>query len=221
MSVNDWVGIVVGLSTIYFSWQQNRIFQRQNEIFAAQTGKPMPAGRSGRARLGRYWPMLAMALLALLTWSAVGLYYYTRNQSGILEFDDARRAADLSGGYGQIAGSSCFMTVNSSLLLAMQDKYKLAIGCFISDGTTDILDAPEVQVSALYDIKDGDVTCRTNYSEAFQKYYGLKHSNGIMIAIFAVPNGVQSSSFTTLRQARAFGVKILEIRVAVRAAPSP
>jgi hypothetical protein len=73
----------------------------------------------------------------------------------------------------------------------------------------------------LYDIKDGDVTCRTNYSEAFQKYYGLKHSNGIMIAIFAVPNGVQSSSFTTLRQARAFGVKILEIRVAVRAAPSP
>jgi hypothetical protein len=103
----------------------------------------------------------------------------------------------------------------------MSKNYKLAIGCFIFDGTTDILDAPEVQVSALYDIKDGDVTCRTNYSETFLKYYEQKQSKGIMVAVFAVPNGVQTSSFTTLRQARAFGVKIPDIRIAVRAGPAP
>jgi hypothetical protein len=79
MSVNDWVGIVVGFATIYFLWQQNKIFQRQNEIFAAQAGNPLHVENSRKARLGRYWPMLAMASLALLTWSAVGYDVYDRH----------------------------------------------------------------------------------------------------------------------------------------------
>jgi hypothetical protein len=36
MTLNEWVDIGAGLSTIFFSWQQNRIFTRQNAIFASQ-----------------------------------------------------------------------------------------------------------------------------------------------------------------------------------------
>ena len=40
MSIGDLTGIVVALATIYFLWQQNEIFKKQNPIFAAQSKRP-------------------------------------------------------------------------------------------------------------------------------------------------------------------------------------
>ena len=80
MNINDVTTVVVGIVTIYLLWQQNRIFRNQNDIFAAQAGNSaMPIRDSRLPRLQRYWPMLAMGTLALLTWGAVGYDYYDRH----------------------------------------------------------------------------------------------------------------------------------------------
>lgn len=78
MSVSDYAGIFVGLATLYLLWQQNQIFRQQNAIFARQEGTILPA--SDRApRFRRYWPMVIMGGLTILTWAAVGYDIYERN----------------------------------------------------------------------------------------------------------------------------------------------
>jgi hypothetical protein len=81
MSVNDWAGIMVGLATLYLLWQQNQLFRRQNEIFAAQAGaSKMPSGSSTILRLARYWPMLVMVVLTFATGVFVSYDLYDRHQ---------------------------------------------------------------------------------------------------------------------------------------------
>ena len=68
MALTDWVQTV---AVIYFAWQQNRIFQRQNEILANQAGDiPMPA-KTSQARwidwIRRYWPTFIMVVLMVVT----------------------------------------------------------------------------------------------------------------------------------------------------------
>jgi len=83
MSISDLVGILVGLATIYFLWQQNKIFKQQNEIFTAQAGMEKMPPEPASIRLKRYWPMFAMAALTILTWAAVGFDVYDRHHSGV------------------------------------------------------------------------------------------------------------------------------------------
>lgn len=196
-------------------WQQNTILQRQNEIFAKQEGADVQPARTW-PKLRRYWPMLTMVLLVVLVWVP---YVYTHyhpakgpQQIDIPEFDGP--TAELIGGWGQDTSASCYMSVNGKLLLSRQSEYKLAIACFAYDGKEDILDAPYLQVSNLYDIKDGTVVIRGSYQPYFIDYSKQIHSVGIEVALLNVPNGIQPSQFTTLRQARALGVKILSISIA-------
>ena len=71
MNVSDLTNLVVGLALIYFGWQQNQIFKRQNEIFATQAGIEMPPPRKSRmAVVLQYWPLLAMVALAVAMWLA-------------------------------------------------------------------------------------------------------------------------------------------------------
>jgi hypothetical protein len=62
----------------YFLWQQNQIFRRQNDIFAsAQSGSvQMATNNPVRRWLKRYWPIVAMAILALIVWGPSGYKYY-------------------------------------------------------------------------------------------------------------------------------------------------
>jgi hypothetical protein len=65
MALTDW--IQTG-ALIYFAWQQNRIFKRQNEIFAAQSDRTaMLKTQSWTIPFKRYWPTFAMLALAVLT----------------------------------------------------------------------------------------------------------------------------------------------------------
>jgi hypothetical protein len=56
MVLTDW--IQTG-AVIYFAWQQNQIFKRQNEIFANQVGRPATQTNTSQVLklLERYWPM--------------------------------------------------------------------------------------------------------------------------------------------------------------------
>src|ERR1035438_3756442 len=89
MGIADVVGIIVGMATIYFLWranqlskEQNQIFRDQNAIFANQEGGALaPSVISPIIGFKRYWPMIGMATLAVLTWSAVGYDMYDRHHA--------------------------------------------------------------------------------------------------------------------------------------------
>lgn len=88
MSIADVTGLAEGFLTVYFIWRQNEILKRanvllaqQNEIVAKQEGKRKmePSDVKPNSTIKRYWPMLAMTCLALLTWTGIGVAYYYRH----------------------------------------------------------------------------------------------------------------------------------------------
>jgi hypothetical protein len=100
MSLNDWMGLIVGAATLYLLWQQNQIFRQQNAIFAKQEGATMPPSDRA-AKLKRYWPMLAMAVLMLSTWGAVGYDIYDRYHNPLSVSATSYFAGDLEEVKGQ------------------------------------------------------------------------------------------------------------------------
>jgi hypothetical protein len=161
--------------------------------------------------------MIALSLIPLGTLivareTASPVKLNDEHREEIPEYDEPN--AGLIIGWGQDSPLSCYMNVNGKPLLVRQSGYKLAIGCFAYDGKEDVLDATYVQVSNLYDIKDGVIGIRGSYQQYFIEYSKQLRSVGIMVALLNVPNGVQPNQFTTLRQARALGVKILQISLA-------
>ncbi len=162
------------------------------------------------------WVWLAL----FVTWIFLG---YTIRElpttEGMAEFDAQNDALVIS--YGEELGGGYTITVNSSLLLDRQTGYKLAVGCFIYDGKEDLIDAPYLQVSNLYDIANGRVTMRASYKQYFWDYAKQVNANGITIALLNVPNGVRTDQFSTLRQARALGVKIPAVQTAAMQQASP
>jgi hypothetical protein len=218
--------VLIGLATLGLMWQQNRILQRQNEIFAQQEKAITTKTR------WKYWPIFAMAMLMLFTWAAVAVdYFYVRpapgsnaTQQDIPEFD-AKTTAIVEG-YGLDSPESCYAVVNGNALLTRQKDYKLAAACFIYDGREDLLDAPYVQFSNLYDIKDGQIRMRLQFPQYFVDYRNRMNAIGIDVSVLNVPNGVELTSFRTLRQARTAGVKILSHTQAIggivqQSKPSP
>ena len=180
-------------------WQDYRIARGKSEL---------------RMPKRKWFLMIVLSLVPLGT-----LIYEWQNgapnvkpQNNISEFDNPNSA--IVKGWAQDSPNSCSMDVNGDALLSRQSGYKLAIACFIYDGKVDILDAPYLQVSNLYDIKSGDIGIRAGYQPYFDQYRNQMHAIGIDIALLNVPNGIQSSQFTTLRQARAMGVKIPALTIA-------
>jgi hypothetical protein len=155
-------------------------------------------------------------LLLVLTWFAIGYDYYDRQrQPSIPEFDTYQRMVDR---YGGDTPNSCFMQVKGGVFLPLSKKYKLAVTCFVWDGTIPVLDAPHLQVGNLYDISDNEIYLKARWGDEFNQYRSEQHSVGIAVALLLVPNGVQTSQFNTLRQARLLGVRIPESDIA---RPSP
>jgi hypothetical protein len=66
--ISDWVNIIEGVAIVYFAYQQNQIFKRQNEIFATQAGQGAMLDKSSRTlQFKRYWPTIVMVAVMLVT----------------------------------------------------------------------------------------------------------------------------------------------------------
>jgi hypothetical protein len=66
---------LIGLLMLGLMWQQNRILRMQNEILAHEAGI---VSNPARPTYRKYWPMLVMGVLMLLTWGAVAADHYDR-----------------------------------------------------------------------------------------------------------------------------------------------
>jgi hypothetical protein len=186
-------------------------------------------------RIARGKPELRMptkkwVLMIALSLIPLGVLIYARGTTSPVESNSTPRGeipefdtpnSTIVTAWAQDSPNSCSMDVNGNALLSRQLGYRLAIACFIYDGRTDILDAPYLQVSNLYDIKMGTVSIHAGYQPYFMEYRNQMHAIGIDIALLNVPNGVQTGQFTTLHQARALGVKIPALTIAKSAIVQP
>lgn len=209
MSLSDWANFLSSLSVIYFGWQQNQILKRQNEIVATQrrkTSKLVEAGgRSRFASVRSYWPTLVMVVLIGLTAFDV---YDRHHHSGLLEFDDPRQQEALKGWKASADGCAGIVDGTNPAILSMAKEYKVAIACFAWDDTISPLDAPNLQISSPQDIEKRDLVFKCGFSPAFSQMIHTERPKWVEIVILFVPNEVQTTQFSTLRQARAMKVKI-------------
>jgi hypothetical protein len=211
MNTSEWLLVLIALVGAVVNYlqqrEQNQIFREQNQIFANPAGKTVPREKPRFIWLKRYWPTLVTLLLFVL----IGYDIYDCHHSvEIPEWDEAR-AAPLVINYGGDP-DGCFMTIDSKSLVAYARDYQLAIGCFFYGGTQDVLDAPNLQVSNLYDIKEGQILIRITYSQGYLLYRQTQHAGLGNIALLLIPKGIASDQFSTLRQARNLKVKIPAIQ---------
>lgn len=76
LNTGDWTTVISSALSVFLLWQQNRIFQRQNEIFASQAGiAALPSKTTLAVRFNRYWPTIIMVVLIL----AIAYDYYDRH----------------------------------------------------------------------------------------------------------------------------------------------
>ena len=99
--------------------------------------------------------------------------------------------------------------------------HKIAVACFVHDGTMPILDVSPLQVGKLYDVSTSEIYLKATWADSRSQYLQLNKAIGIDVALLVIPNGVETSQFTTLRQARALGVLIPEVTTAKRALEWP
>ena len=205
MNATDWFVILEGIGSLLLLWQQNQIFKKQNEIFAAQAGMSIMESESpSRVALRRYWPMLTMALLMVFTWTGVVVGYYNRDNSlpDIPEFDEPQNG--LFNSYGP-SNLGCDIDANGNRFWDYRDKYRIAAACIIFDREHNLLDTPSLQVGQEHDITRGHIFMRADVSDNLKP---LINKHGVTFLILLVPIGVTTSQFTTLRTARSLGVKI-------------
>jgi hypothetical protein len=101
------------------------------------------------------------------------------------------------------------MELSGSVLMPYRINYRVAGACFRYHGTADILDATGLQKSGLYDIKDEALKIEMPWDSSFIdtiKRGEVETSCSLLL----VPNGVTMDQFSTLRQAEAIGVKVLQ-----------
>lgn len=155
--------------------------------------------------------------LLIVTWIAIGFDYYSHRaiSDPLPEFDQPQ-AAPLLEGYGKDSPNSCFAVANgdNARLQSYSSSYRIAMGCFVYTGMEEMLDAPLLQVSNLYDIKKGPIPMRTELSAPFQQVLQTLNPVALNVVLFLVPKGVEPSQFSTLRQARDLNVKIIVLATA-------
>lgn len=72
MGMKDWLSLIPGFLGAFLLFQQNRILRQQHPKPARQGG----AAISRVSKVQRFWPMIAMAALMILTWAAVITDYF-------------------------------------------------------------------------------------------------------------------------------------------------
>lgn len=175
---------IVGISSISMWWMA---WQERREV-KGKMGFEVPKTR---------WTLYIIFSLIPIA----ALAYHNLSYQMPPEFDDPQNA--LIVGWGSDP-SGCWMNVGQKAIEPLRGDYKQTIACFQYDGKEDVLDDPRLQVGGPYDIeKDG---------------YKVLHAGsgvfptGVNIVLLLLPNSVATNQFTTLRQARALGVKILDIK---------
>jgi hypothetical protein len=152
------------------------------------------------------WAAATLALLLVMLVSS-GVSLFAGREPQLPEWPDSHPFVQE---YGQDPLSeSSHLTANGDRFMYYAGEYKIASACYVYDGVGDLLYAPQLQVSKAYDIRNSPIRMLAQWGPTFRGYLQTKKFVGMAHVVLLVPMGVDPGQFTTLRQAQAMGVKIV------------
>jgi hypothetical protein len=155
---------------------------------------------------------MAMGVMMLVGAVLIAYDLHDRHRVKLPEFDSAA-AVSLMMTYGTDKAPNeafCKVDANGDKLLPYRDDYNVAFACYTMDGTGPELDTSYIQFSQTYDIVEGQIGMRLHMRPGFYADTFNGRGGFINYVLMLVPKEVQVSQFSTLRQARALGVKLIE-----------
>ena len=148
-----------------------------------------------------YWPLIVICVAGIgIAWTPV--WFNTTNQNQY-------QASLLAWGLNPQNQQTGFIRVDSRRFLSQRKGFRLAAACFHYYGIGDAKDSPNISKSALYDIVDQpylDITIPFNQQFEEER----KKGHGSNYALLLVPNGVKMDQFSTIHEAEALGVKMID-----------
>jgi hypothetical protein len=194
-------GLLINLACLYVGWRQLQIAQKK---LPDERQRSEASVNPLASRLRMYWPVALCFLLGASAW----IPYYLINAQDIPEWPESRNPfiKSYSGGNGE-----CLVVADGGRFRRYAGKYKLAAACFAYTGLGDILDTPQLQVSASSDIRADEIPLRTIWGPLFERHIQDLHAGGLTHVLLLLPNGVSSGQFATLREAKRLGVRIIGV----------
>jgi hypothetical protein len=125
------------------------------------------------------------------------------------EVDSIVNPARFVAAFGSVAPGTCTVDVEPNVIWSHRDRYRLAAGCFVYDGTVDIADAPHLQVTKAYDMTRSTLSMSLDWTDSFQQYLKGARRGEFTYVVFLLPKGVEPGNFSTIRQARAMGARVV------------
>jgi hypothetical protein len=178
------VTALIGIIGIYYTRKQVQLQKPDNQSGA----------------WSKFWPIILMIVLAASSWIP-----YIIHPDDLPDFPDPHAPVY---DYG-VTPSECYVSVNGQRFSRYAGHYKLASGCYLYDGNGDILDAPQLQVSRTYDINNSQFRMRIPWGPGFKQYVLTKLPSHLNLVVFLMPVGIDPGQFSTLRQAKALGVRLI------------
>jgi hypothetical protein len=162
------------------------------------------------------WAIGSVLIIALVGVSTLGIVkQYAKDHRGVLEIEGSIMewgpASDflIQSNPVVITGTPrSEATINGSLLLDFADDYRIVVGISKNDGTQDSLDR-HLATSAPYAIREGPIPTSIYWDQDFIAKL-LKGWTGTGYTLFACPNAINPSQFSTIRQALSMGCKKLK-----------
>jgi hypothetical protein len=105
----------------------------------------------------------------------------------------------------------CLVVADGDRFLKYAGKYRIAAGCFAYTGIGDILDVPQLQVSAASDIRPGEIPLRTVWAPSFREHIERLHAGGLNHVLMLLPTGIKPGQFATFREAKQLGVRLITV----------
>jgi len=188
--------IILGITTVgvYFTREQVRLIRAQ--MAAKKSAKNAPAWKV-------YSPAGLILLLTLVNWGPyLSSYLRSKNPEPLAE----RYVTSWGVLPSEARQGNLRLTANGHGLLPFRKSWKIAAVCFHYNGTRDISDVEDLQKSALYDIRDGDILIVIPADAKFRKEVEAGQA-GTNYYLLLVPPSVKMEQFGTLRQAESLGVR--------------
>ncbi len=178
------------------------IYYAREQVLLARS---MNLGSIKKQKIGwarRNRPIFLIVGLAMSSW----IPYFIRPDD-LPEFPDPHPYVI---GYSQSFGARwCRVVINGQRFLKFQSHYKVAGACYLYDGIGDLMDVAQLQVGKAHDIRDEQIDIMTPFGPGFSGYLESKRAIGLTHVVLLIPKGIDPGDFSTLRQAKAMGVKIV------------
>jgi hypothetical protein len=202
MDLGEVVGVLAALAQTYFVWKQNQIFRQQNEIFRQQGGVMMSPDPSSAVQIRSYWPMVTMAFLTILTWSAVGYDVYDRHHP-------PPSVAIVA--YGMRVNGEVYGVYDDTPLVSQAAKYNMILLCRVNDDSVDIMQDTRFEKSKTFQITGSPRTVEIQVSNEFLKR--LVPAGGyVWVYLLEIPKDITPEEITTPNDLTRQGAKVLDHR---------